>query len=422
MKRAVQSRLAALRVLERIVQTRQTLMTAFHRLPVYETLPDSDKQFCRLLVLTALRRYGQITAFIQQLVSKPLPAKRQDIHLVLVLGLVQLYYLKTPAHAAVDTSVCLVREIKQPSFAGFVNGVLRSFMRNISRFAEPSVLLNLPKWVYENWLQNYTPEQIQRFVETFMQEAPLDIFVKNNAADWAKKLNGTLLPTGGIRCGFSKDVTQMNGYSNGVWWVQEASASVPAQLFPDVQEKKVADLCAAPGGKTAQLMNRGAFVEAFDISAHRLERLRENMKRLGFEKRVSIRCVDVLTLPDEEKYDCVLLDAPCSATGTVRRHPDLWFHLSKDDILRLAQTQKKLLQKAVRLTKTGGYIVYSTCSLEKEENEAVVEAVLAENKNIARVSLPKRWQSFLNDKGAVQILPTQNQDGFYAVLLEKRIS
>ncbi len=422
MKQTVQSRLAALRVSERIIRERQTLMTAFNHLPVYETLSDTDKQFCRLLVLTLLRRYGQITAFIQQLVSKPIPQKRQDIHLVLALGIAQLYYLKTPPHAAVDTSVCLVREINHSSFAGFINGVLRSFVRKLPQLTEPSVLLNLPQWVYENWSQTYSKEYIKSFVETFMQEAPLDIFVKTNANQWADKLNGTLLPTGGIRCICSGAVTQLPGYPEGAWWVQEASASVPAQLFPDVHEKKVADLCAAPGGKTAQLINRGAVVDAFDISAHRLERLRENMKRLGFEKRVSIQCTDILTLPDAEIYDCVLLDAPCSATGTVRRHPDLWFHLSKEDIVRLSRMQKKLLQKAICLTQKGGYIVYSTCSLEKEENEAVIEAVLTENKNVVRVPLPEKWHSFLNKQGAIQILPTQNQDGFYAVLLEKRIS
>ncbi len=421
MKQEIQSRLAALNVLKRIICEHQTLMTAFNHLSVYDTLSDTDQQFCRLLVLTVLRRYGQITALIRQFVSKPLPKKRQDIQLVLALGIGQLYYLKTPPHAAVDTSVCLVREINQPAFVGFVNGVLRSFVRKSACLIEPPVLLNLPQWIYENWLQFYTKEQIQSFVTTFMQEAPLDIFVKDEVTSWAKKLNGTLLPTGGIRC-CSGSVMHMCGYQEGAWWVQEASASVPAQLFPDVQEKKVADLCAAPGGKTAQLINRGAVVEAFDISSHRLVRLRENMKRLRFENRVSIHCTDVLTLPDKETYDCVLLDAPCSATGTVRRHPDLWFHLSKDDILRLSQTQKKLLQKAVRLTKTGGYIVYSTCSLEREENEAVLECVLTENKNIARVPLPDKWHSFLNDKGAIQILPNQNQDGFYAVLLEKRIS
>lgn len=419
MNQSVQSRLAALRVLNRIIEKGQTLSTAFDCLPVYETLSHADKQFSRLLVLTALRRYGQINAVIHTLILKPLPLKRQIIRLVLVLGLVQIYYLKTPPHAAVDTCVSLVKVLKQSAFAGFVNGVLRNFVRKLPGFVEPDILLNLPSWIKKNWETVYSEAQIRLFSENFAKEPPLDIFVKSDPALWADRLNGTVLSAGSVRCACSGDITKMPGYTEGAWWVQEASAAIPVLLFPDLKGKKVADFCAAPGGKTAQLVCRGAFVDAFDISAKRIQRLRENMQRLKLEQQVHILCRDVLTLKEKEIYDAVLLDAPCSATGTLRRHPDLMFHRTQEDVIRLSETQKKLLKKAICLTKKGGYIVYSTCSLEVAENEAVVESVLAENHNVCRVPLPEKWHSFLNQSGAIQILPSQNQDGFYAVLMKK---
>ena len=417
-----QSRLVAFYILQGIILNEKTLMNAYNHFDLYDRLGDSDKQFCRLLVLTVLRRWGQLQSFLQPFLSKPLPKKRQDILIILCMGIAQIYYLKTPIYASVDTSVQLTRLIKQSSFSRLINGVLRSFIRKMDDISEPDVLHNLPKWLFDAWQKTYTLDEIRIFATAFLQEAPLDITAKSHPEQWADKWQGEVLTTNTIRCAFQGNVALMEGYEAGEWWVQEASASIPAQLFPDLVGKKVADLCAAPGGKTAQMAVRGANVDAYDISENRLKRLDENMKRLNLEQNVQTVCQDVLLLKDTEKYDAVLLDAPCSATGTIRRHPDLYFHRTQADVIRLSRMQKKLLEQAIRLTKPNGYIVYSTCSMQAEENEDVVRDILQKMPNLKRVTLSKKWQKYCNAQGAIQITPAFKQDGFYAVLLQKTVA
>ncbi|MBR3913912.1 MAG: 16S rRNA (cytosine(967)-C(5))-methyltransferase RsmB [Alphaproteobacteria bacterium] len=420
MDNAVKSRYVAFNILKDILFGQKTLDGIFDRQLFYQSLSHTDKQFVRMLVLTVLRRWGQLKFLVNQCLDKPLPEKRRDILVVLVLGVAQLYYLNTPPHAATDTAVQLTRVIKQPAFTKLVNAVLRSFVRKGKTLKEPSVLLNYPEWLMDDWKQNYGEEVAEKMLLSLMDSGYLDITVKTNPQEWAERWNGVVLNTGTVRCPYQGDVALMDGYADGLWWVQEASASIPAQLFDDLQNKRVADLCAAPGGKTAQLACRRAFVDAYDISEKRLMRLRENMKRLKLEDYVQVKCQDVLTITEKQVYDAVLLDAPCSATGTIRRHPDLLYHRTKEDVQRLTQIQSALLQKAIDLLKPNGQLVYSTCSLMRDENESVVQQALLNNKNLERVVLNKKWQPFLNANGAIQVLPTMGQDGFYAVLLYKK--
>ncbi len=421
MKPALQTRLFAYRALHKIIFEQETLDSAFPVQSTMEQLGVSDRHFVRLLVFTVLRRYGQLKALLKPFLSKPLPARRQEIELILLLGIAQLYFLKTPPHAAVDTSVELVRHLKQSSFTRLINGVLRSFVRTGLEMPEPPARLNIPQWLYESWMQTYGEEKAALFVQAFLEPAPLDISVRENAEKWATRLNGRVLPTGTVRCAFSEAVPELDGFAEGNWWVQEASASIPAQLFTTVRGLKGIDLCAAPGGKTVQLAVRGAKITACDISEHRLGRLQENMERLHLNRQVSIRCKDVLSFTEKEKYDFVLLDAPCSATGTIRRHPDLFFHRTRQDVKRLATLQKRMLAVALRLVRAGGEVVYATCSLQEAENEGVVSAVLKDFPDVERVELTqKRWQPFLNRFGAVQVTPDTGMDGFYAVLLRKK--
>lgn len=420
MDNAVKSRYIAFNILKDILFDQKTLDGIFDRQSFYQSLSYVDKQFVRMLVLTVLRRWGQLKFLVNQCLDKPLPEKRRDILIILALGVAQLHYLNMPPHAATDTAVQLTRVIKQNAFTKLVNAVLRSFVRKGKTLKEPSVLLNYPKWLIDDWNQNYGKEVTDKMLLSLMDSGQLDITVKTNPQEWAERWNGVVLNTGTVRCPYQGDVSLMDGYIDGLWWVQEASASIPAQLFDDLQSKRVADLCAAPGGKTAQLACQRAFVDAYDISERRLLRLRENMKRLKLEDYVQVKCQDVLTITDMQIYDAVLLDAPCSATGTIRRHPDLLYHRTKEDIQRLTQIQSALLQKAIDLLKPNGQLVYSTCSLMYDENEGVVQQALHNNKNLERVVLNKKWQPFLNASGAIQVLPTMGQDGFYAVLLHKK--
>lgn len=413
------SRLTALKVIERIIDNQKTLQNVFEDVNGFNQLPESDKMFCRLLVFTVLRRLGQIDAIIGKFVSKPIPEKRRFVRLILALGIAQIIYLETPPYAAVDVCVRLSRCYRQHDFSGFINGVLRNVVRQKETLSKPDELLNIPSWLVDSWKRFYPISQIKLFAQMFVQEAPLDISVKENSLLWAQRFNGETLLTGTVRTVFNGDISRMEGYDEGSWWVQEASACIPAQLFPAYKGLHIADLCAAPGGKTAQLAVQGAIVDAFDISKNRLLRLQENMKRLKLEENVCIKQADVATLTGSSLYDAVLLDAPCSATGTIRRHPDLLYHRTQKDVVRLSETQKCLLKKAIDLTKAGGYIVYSTCSLEWEENEGVVQDLLKQYQNIKRVTLADKWKPYLNNEGAIQVTPDKNQDGFYAVLLKK---
>ena len=421
MKPALQTRLAAFLVLKEIFERKVTVQLAFSKCKLFKQLSEMDSKFVRLLVLASLRRYGQAKIILSEYLKKKLSGKKKDIELVLILAIVQLKFLNTPPHAVVDTAVELSKEIRQKHFSGLVNAILHAVSKDCDKLL-PDMVENLPDWLAQKWITVYGKDQVRGFVEMFNTDPVLDISSKENPALWAQKLGGELLPTGSIRCHFTENVPSLDGFEEGSWWVQEASAALPALLFTSVEGKKGADLCSAPGGKTTQLVIRGATVDAYDISEKRLEKLKENMNRLNIGEKVTVICQDALQIEAKEQYDFVLLDAPCSATGTIKRHPDLMYLRQEEDIQRLAQLQKELLTHAFSLLKKGGELVYSTCSLEYEENEGLVQSFLKDHINIKRIT-PKDecLKPFLNEFGAVQVLPSKEvlQDGFYAVLLKK---
>lgn len=422
MKPALQTRAAALEILKDVLDNKITITLSFARCKNLKEMSSADEKFVRLLVLTTLRRYGQAKEILSQYVKKNFSGKKKEVERILILAIVQLYFLKTPPHAVVDTSVDLTKVLRLKFFSGFVNGVLHAVCNKMLEKL-PDELLNLPGWLKDSWLSVYGEEQTRSFVRYFNSEPFLDISVKENPEEWAKKLNGTLINQNTIRCHYSENITSLEGFKEGEWWVQEASAALPAILFSSVKGKKGADLCAAPGGKTAELVVLGAKVDAYDISLNRLERLKENLDRLNMQENVKVICSDALEIEGTEKYDFILLDAPCSATGTIKRHPDLMYIREQEDVLRLSELQKSLLQKAYSLLKKGGELVYSTCSLQKEENEALVQSFLKDHMDMERLT-PNNiiLKPFLNEFGAVQVLPNVNgqQDGFYAVLLKKK--
>ena len=421
MKSSLQTRYASFLILKDVLNKKITVPLALSNCKILNEMESMDVRFVRLLVLTTLRRYGQAKEILKRYLKKKLSGKNKDVELVLLLALVQLRFLNTAPHAVVDTSVELTKLLKQKYLSGFVNAVLHTASKDTDKTL-PSVLLNIPEWLLSRWISYYGEEKTQSLVETFYTEPYLDISVKEHPDLWAQKLEGELLSTGTIRCRFNENVSSMSGFDDGVWWVQEASAALPAHLFTDVSGKLGADLCSAPGGKTAQLVFRGARVNAYDISEKRLEKLYENIRRLKIEDKVTVICQDALKIEGKEQYDFVLLDAPCSATGTIKRHPDLCFLREKEDIERISLLQRELLEKAVTLLKKGGELVYSTCSLDIIENEILVQNFLKDHMNIERIVPNKAFlKPFLNEYGAVQVIPSEKvlQDGFYAVLLKK---
>lgn len=417
MSRAMITRRCAVRILGDVVYQGRVLDVAFDKEMQSVKLSDEDKSFVRLLVTTCLRRMGQIDAVLERFMKKPLPPKQTIVRSILRLGATQSLFLGTPAHAVVNTAVEVVKSFHLSGMTGFVNAILRALIRSENILEGIDISLNFPDWLYLSWQKAYGEDKAKKIAEAMMDIPMLDITVKSNPDEWADKWGGTVLSTGSVRVAGGSPMA-LEGFKEGECWVQNAAASAPAQLFSDLTGKRVADLCAAPGGKTAQLAMRGALVTAFDVSEKRLMRVRENMKRLGFSDRVQTIAQDALTISGEGVFDAVLLDAPCSATGTLQRHPDLKWIRKQEDVKRLAEMQLQLLKKALSLVKVGGEVVFATCSLQPEEGDAVIQSVLTSG-DVRLVPVSDRWFLYQTKEGGIRFFPDQGYDGFYTCLLQK---
>lgn len=422
------ARKLAARILEAVLEGKKTFDDAWAETHGLEKLEPRDRSFCRLLILDTLRYMGfidsRLRVHMDRLDKTPMPAL-----LALRLGATQLLLLGTPAHAAISTSVDLVPQ-KITALRGLVNAVLRRLaaegpLKDKSDVDAPACI---PSWLYETWKKDFGAEAAAQIAAASLQEAALDITVKENAAQWAEKLGGKILPTGSVRLPPETGlITGLEGFEDGAWWVQDAAASLPAQLAGTCTGKRVFDLCAAPGGKTAQLAQAGAHVTAVDISASRLQRLKENLARLKLNAEVVES--DVLQFKPTEKADIILLDAPCSATGTLRRNPDLMHRKDVGDLSRLNNLQLKMLSHAAGLLASGGRLIYAVCSLQKMEGEDVVEAFLSKNPSFSRLPLQAEEignrGEMVTRAGDLRTMPFHLQaeggmDGFYAARLIKK--
>jgi len=422
------SRAIAVDLLQAVLRRSRPLDEALAANRDLARLDPRDRAFARLLVATALRRLGQIDAAIDARLERPLPAKRAAVRDILRLGVAQIAFLGTAPHAAVDTSVVLVRRRGQEGLAGLVNAVLRRIAEAAPPPPGDPEHLNVPDWLWQNWTAAYGEETAAAIARAHLAEAPLDITLKlpDQAAHWAAALEAEILPTGSLRRESGGDPAQLPGFAEGAWWVQDAAAALPVRLLGDMAGRRVADLCAAPGGKTAQLAAAGAKVTAVDISGKRLERLRGNLARLGLDAATVV--ADAATWLPPEPFDAVLLDAPCTATGTLRRHPDIAWNKGHEDVVRLAGLQDRLLAAALRMVRPGGTLVYATCSLLPEECEQRVATLLAagaaaERLPVAPQELP-RLEAAITTEGDLRTLPCHwpesgGIDGFYGARLRR---
>jgi 16S rRNA (cytosine967-C5)-methyltransferase len=395
-------------------------------------LAERDRALTRRLVATVLRRLGTLRHLLGLYLERGVPPDAPRVETALLVGAAQILWLEVPDHAAVDLSVRLVQADRRANhYAGLVNAVLRRVAQNAAQQlrGRDTLVLDTPDWLMARWQRAYGDELARAIAAANGQEPALDVSVKSDAAHWANALGGTVLPTGSVRAIAHGPVPRLPGYADGAWWVQDAAAALPARLLGDVAGKSVADLCAAPGGKTAQLAAAGARVTAVDRSAPRLERLKQNLERLGLAAETV--AADVIEW-QSEPFDAVLLDAPCSATGTIRRHPDIPWLKREQDIATLAALQRRLLARAVEFTKPGGLIVYCTCSLEPDEGIDPIADLLAGDSRVRRrpvvASELNGRAEFLTADGDLRTLPCQlpdsnpqmgGLDGFYACRMER---
>lgn len=422
------SRSAAFFLLCDILDRKQTMDGAMRRLKSFEQLSDRDRHFAYLLVLTTLRRLGQTDALLDTFLSKPLPAKLHSLYHILRLGLVQACFLDVPAHAAVNETVALAQQQGFTHHRKLVNAILRRAQREAEALVrgQDAVRLNTPDWLWQRWCEHYGEKVTRNFCEAQLQPAPVDLTVKHDLENRAAKLNGALLPTGSIRLTDSPAIPSLPGFAEGEWWVQDTAASLPARLFDDIKGKRVADLCAAPGGKTAQLAAAGAEVTAIDRSASRLALLKENLERL--QLTAEIIEADILKWQPDSPFDAILLDAPCSATGTIRRHPEILRNKTPKDVAGLSGIQEKMLAHAANLLKPGGTLVYCTCSLQPEEGEAQIARFLQSTPSFQLSPIDSSQVSgsaeFITREGFLRTLPSHyaesgGMDGFFAARLVK---
>src|SRR5262245_6068355 len=333
-----------------------------------------------MVAATVLRRQGELEHVLNAFIERPLPPDKGQLWPILLCAAAQLLCLAMPAHAVVDLSVELVRRDRGAHrFAKLSNAVLRRVSERGAALiaAQDAVRLNIPAWLWQRWNKAYGAAPARRIAQASLGEARLDISLKpaEDRQGWADRLGGIVLPTGSIRLKSHGRIEDLAGYGEGAWWVQDAAAALVGRLAGDVAGRIVADLCAAPGGKTAALAARGAAVTAVDISPSRLERTKANLDRLKLS--ANLVAADVTTWAPGTSFDVVILDAPCTATGTIRRHPDILRLKAAEDVARMAELQGRLLLSAASLVKPNGLLLYSTCSLEPEEGAQQVAAFLA---------------------------------------------
>ncbi|SPP91436.1 RsmB/NOP family class I SAM-dependent RNA methyltransferase [Bradyrhizobium vignae] len=402
--------------------------------PGLKTLADRDRALMRRLVATVLRRLGTLGHVLSRLLDKGIPSDAPRAQSALLIGAAQILWMDVPDHAAVDLSVRLVQSDRRAArYAGLVNAVLRRCAREGKALVEEVATqsLDLPPWLLARWSAHYGEATAREMALALGHEPSLDLTVKSDPAQWASRLHGETLPTGTVRMLLHGSVTMLPGFAEGQWWVQDAAAALPARLFGDVKGKSIADLCAAPGGKTAQLALSGAHVTAVDRSPARVARLRENLARLSLQAETIVADAVEWAGP-AEAFDGVLIDAPCTSTGTIRRHPDVAWLRQESDIAALAVLQQRLLRKSVSLLKPGGTLVYCTCSLEPEEGEQAVAALLAAEPALRRVPIKASevagLDEILNRDGDLRTLPCHlpnadpklgGLDGFFAARLVK---
>jgi 16S rRNA (cytosine967-C5)-methyltransferase len=329
--------------------------------PGLKALSDRDRALMRRLVATILRRLGTLGHVLSRLLDRGIPTDAPRAQSALLIGAAQILWMDVPDHAAVDLSVRLVQSDRRAAkYAGLVNAVLRRCAREGQPLIDEvrSQTLDVPPWLLTRWIAHYGETTARDIAVALGHEPSLDITVKSDAAQWATRLHGETLPTGSVRTLLQGSVTMLPGFAEGQWWVQDAAAALPARLLGDVAGQSIADLCAAPGGKTAQLVHAGARVTAVDRSPGRMARLRDNLTRLALDAEVVVSdAADWQGGKNGGGFDGVLVDAPCSSTGTMRRHPDVAWLRQETDIVALAALQKRLLQKAVTLLRPGGTLV-----------------------------------------------------------------
>jgi 16S rRNA (cytosine967-C5)-methyltransferase len=416
------ARRAALSMISGVLRQRRPLDVQLESL---KDLEARDAGFARALASQTLRHLGLLDAVLREFLEKPLQQhKAGAASEILLLGACELLILKVAPHAAVDAANQLAAHDKKAvHFKPLINAVLRRMAREGEDVLAKldATRLCVSDWLWARWTAQYGEDAAREIAKAHLNEAPLDIVLKQPGAahPQSEALFGTVrrLPSPGR-------IEELPGFAEGAWWVQDAAATLPGLLLGDVAGKKVIDLCAAPGGKTMQLAAAGANVIAVEIDATRAGRIQENLARTKLEAEIAVS--DARDFPGTASL--VLLDAPCTATGTIRRHPDLPWIKGAADITVSASAAFEILESAAAMVEPGGTLVFAVCSLEREEGEEQISAFLSAHREFARFPVTAAelfgHGEWITPEGDLCTLPHHlgdkgGMDGFYAARLKR---
>jgi len=396
---------------------------------------EDDLPFANMLILTSLRYWVALNKALAQYIRKKIPNKHRLAEYLIKLAMTELLFMKTPAYAVINQTTQNVKQNCDKFLGGLANAVLRKISQQKEDVLRQINNTNLLPESFLKLLEGYSAEDIKQISESIKETVPLDITVKDETPEWQKKLNAELLPNGTLRIFSAAKIKELPQYNEGKWWVQDVAAALPVAVCGNIKDKKVIDLCAAPGGKTAQLAAKGAMVTALDISEKRMETLKQNMQRLEFDN-INTLAIDAVEYMNRctDKYDVVLLDAPCSASGTFRRHPEVIHIKDATDVREASKIQQKLLDLCPLITEKGSIVIYSVCSICKEEGEKQINDFLARHKEFKKIAITSEdispfgnWkQNFINSDGEIRTLPhylksLQGMDSFFICKMKRII-
>ena len=438
-KSGLAAREGALRLLHAVLTDKRLLDDAY-RLEITEgplrRLAGNDRAFAKRITTTVLKHLGEIDEVLAAFLDRGMPKKSGPLRNILRIGTAELLFLDVAPHAVVDSAVSHYRTWrKYAGFKGLTNAVLRRVSlegRDILAQID-AAKADLPPWLHDSWVEAYGRPAVDAMLAQYHRASiPLDLSLKDNGSEnrvrWAEQLNAAITPTGSLRLAEHERVDLIEGYQDGAWWIQDAAAALPAKLLGDVKGMDVLDLCAAPGGKSLQLAANGASVTAVDTSEKRLALVKDNLARTDLSDNVTCVAADLLAYKPNRFWPAILLDAPCSATGTIRRHPELIHQRAARDIAHFAKVQAKMLKKAATLLEPGGLLVFCTCSLQPEEGPEQIADFLMQHPDFGiepvKIGEFEGLDPFIKPDGSIRTRPdlwpdNGGLDGFYACRIRR---
>ena len=344
---------------------------------------ENSNAFSKMLFLTSCRHAVSLSKLINRFLSKKIPNKHSLAETILITAAAEMLFMESPEYAVINSYVDIAKKHCGKSLSGFINAVLRKIAGQKQDLLKHYQTQSFPDSFRKILTKDYSSEIIAKIEEAASLEPMLNITVKNNPEQWAQKLNGKIIAHNNLALPNTGKIENIEGYAQGEWWVQDFAASLAVLQFNNIKGKRILDLCAAPGGKTAQLISAGAKVTSLDCSEERLEILKTNLERLHLEpeKIICADAVEYLKNFNETPFDAILLDAPCSATGVFRRHPEILYNKTMDDVIKQSQLQQIILDNIPPALKLHGELVYCTCSISKKEGEDQIKKFTASHKN-----------------------------------------